>query len=1665
MAGSRSPRYRLDMTDDLVVAAASTDSLPRTEFASETQAERSIVELTRSQLSHALDAHVRGLKVYESLQNLNEVIGTQYGERVLFELLQNAHDAHDPDERGEVAIRLLVHGPGKGELLVANRGRPFTRSNLDAIRNIGISDKKIGEGIGNKGLGFRSVEALTDDVRIFSAEADAPAERFGGFCFRFATIAEIAAGLTEIGADDCTSDAVAKVVPRHLVPISVREQSEEVRRLSRKGFATVVCLPLNSKESVSLARKQVAAILESSVPVHLFLDRLKSLDVAVVEADGTAEKKILTRLVEPVWGEKGDRFRMERVTLSEGAELLLVRSTLDKDRVLKAVRESIGAAPALKRWLEWKGDAIVSAAVALGPSPVHPPRLFNFLPLDENAHSPLLGHVDAPFFADIDRRSIKPDLPLNRHLFEGVAEACAKAALTIVDEGLQILAAAAVDLAAWSGPHVPKIVAGFGALKRPLGKAEIWPTVPGGEEPWASFETLYAWPDARTRQLTPARVASAAEADILTDSLGEDRVARVKELASAVSLPLTPSGDLLCTWVEAAAGDILAKGRRYPGRWRDFYDDVLAVFSARGEPLRSLMGRRFLLGADDALVVATATGSEGSPPVFHRIGSSARGGPDRLPSPPSALSRKFRFLNGRVEVSEAAFRAFEKAELLRRYDPIEALQGLKGALSTNATETQRREALLWAFKVWRRSGGKATEDALGEAELHVPCIGGWMPGASALMSGSWSLTGRILERYLHEAAGASGDCRTKRKALLIGFPEWPKSGSDDRREDWLRFLALIGVKDGLQPIAGEMRRKSTPSAYWNYLFMMGEPRIGLNLHWTERSRGTSLSGPQTEYRLDGEIWRLPGQLEHDALSEGAREALSDLIVAYLREQGDAHFTFRISHWRGRGHESVELPTPLQLFLRNGKWPASVLSDEVVFAAPNASWSSTSARLIPPRFVPRFGAEHGRGSGLPEIMFDARIGMGDWSRPLSAPERLDTLAGALADLSAAERRDLRDQLRRAWSEIAEARAPLPPATRLVVDRAGGLDLCLPDSASPPPVYVTSERQGFAARALADAGEAVLDVGDANSAAVGDILAATGAYAVRLADAGDVQLLVDDATFEPSAEDPLLVVGELSWLSDVAALAHEFLGDSLELRTLPVAELDRRLRLVRVRYCSSFDLIVGGRILAFEGEESAHAVPHPRLPTLLVKSAGTLDVDILLEASASLTKLVGSRRNTLEIMLGRLQREGFQGGAATPSEDMLARAIRRDSGVVRDHFAATRGGLERRVTAVLPVVAFLAGREAADRLAVQHGRLGPALRLREWLKAELGDQAADDALAAIDENDDQRLIRRRLGFDFIAYGSILADLGYPPLNDEVEFRRLFSVFLAEVAPALRDRLRARYLEAWRAGDDLSRYVALRDFSFVRFNPAWALEREDIDLDFISTYAHDALTERIGTPDGSVMLAPFDSVAAGNRKLLTSRYARLGSVVRAWCRINGPERPALIASADPLPLARALDEAGLLDFEQLKAAGLPALLSRVAAWPATMPQSDDLGALGLTDAELEHEEREARRRASRPRRHEEPSNSGAVNSIRERRISHRSSPILQRPRSPPTRGGRAGAGRRGWLFRSRMTADARPPGRTRAPAPNGRTSRRKRCDRRWASRASGSRASICGCVTLRR
>lgn len=1514
-------------------------------------------ELASSQLEHALDARRRGLKIYESLKSLNEVIGTQYGDRVLFELVQNAHDAHNPDEHGEISIKLVVKDDLSGMLYIANRGRSFTFSNFDAIRNIGTSDKEIGEGIGNKGLGFRSVEALTDDPRVYSQIESQLNEKFYGYCFRFAYQDEIEDRLKKSGAPESIAAQVAQNISRYLVPLPLDEQPEEVLAFAAAGFVTVVELPLRSREAVELAKAQATALVNPDAPLLLFLDRVAKLNIEIIDSSGHVHQEKLTRQAREVdITGSAVPITLHEVKLNSSDPLLVFRRVLPKHEVLAAVQESIPFASNLKRWLEWKGDAVVSIAVGSRTHSIKAARLFNFLPMDGVFPTPIHGYVDAPFFADIDRRSINADLPLNNFLLEAAAETCAAAALTIAKNELAVPASSVVDLVTWSKHHVKKIVKGFVSLGQEFTSADIWPIVADRGSAWSNLDYLYAWPEVRTKILNPRRLAKEVDAEILLGTLGNERLVRIENLARSVSKPLEIHEAILCEWIVRMANVLAETKRTTKSMWRDFYDDVVTLFSATAVGLSALQGKRFLLDSNGRLLESTPEGSGTSEPIFVRqagIKGRKNSGP---PKPPSSLSRRLKFLDDKILLSEDALQAFEKAGLVRRYDALEVLGNVATSLGRRATDIQRRDSLQWAFRVWRETGGgRVVETALRRANLFVPTSSNWAAASEAFFSSSWTSAGRLLEPFLREAAEQSSDCAFQRDRLLTDYSDWPVTSTQDRKADWMRFLEILRVRDGLHPIAGKMRRSGTPSNYWHSLFLNGNPQLGLGPSWTSVARTMRLTYPQTEYSLQGECWRFPGQLEHEGLSPSAREAFSELIVAYLKENGDAQFEFEVVH--RRNFESEKLPTPAQVFLREAEWMLTFRRDEADLRRPRDSWSTLTPRQVPPRFVDRFAAEPGLRASAPTVLFDKRIGLRDWTSANTASERLISLADAVSDLSTAERRDLREQLRRAWADVSKENLSLPSDMKVVVEHATGLDCLKACSETLPVVYLTSERESFAARALIDQGAAVLDLGEADSLRVSTLLEQTGGFIPRPIDAGDVRLLVDDVSFEPAQSDPLLVAGARNWLSDAVVLAHEFLGDPFELRTLPPETVEQRIRQIRVRKCMHFSIVIGDHQVSSRGHERAHPFPHARLPTLVVEGTGDINIEMLVEAAPAITKLVGARRNTLETMLNRLIRHGFNGGAAGPTDEQYALAIHREVSIIRDHFAATRGGVERRVRAVLPIVHILVGADAADELAQRYTRLGPLFHLQNWLNQILGLERAETIWKALEETDEQIGLRRRLGLPFAEYNAALRALGYPPLNDEADFRRIFEVYLNDMRPALLDRVRRRHKASFLRGDNLESYLAHKELGFVSFVPDWPLTMEVLDKQVVEEHIHEVMEAVLGPDDLEIELPDFRRVTSANQKMALAAHPRMASLVRAWCRRFTSKLPELMDPSDGQPLVKALQQAGLFDFERLLPDQLPLTCKTIGAWPADMPATFDLVALSLTEADLDFEDREAR------------------------------------------------------------------------------------------------------------
>lgn len=72
-----------------------------------------------------------------------------------------------------------------GVLYVANGSRPLGYKNFEALCSIGLSSKRPDEGIGHKGVGFKSVLQLSSAPELYSV-VGSTSKAFDGFCFRFA---------------------------------------------------------------------------------------------------------------------------------------------------------------------------------------------------------------------------------------------------------------------------------------------------------------------------------------------------------------------------------------------------------------------------------------------------------------------------------------------------------------------------------------------------------------------------------------------------------------------------------------------------------------------------------------------------------------------------------------------------------------------------------------------------------------------------------------------------------------------------------------------------------------------------------------------------------------------------------------------------------------------------------------------------------------------------------------------------------------------------------------------------------------------------------------------------------------------------------------------------------------------------------------------------------------------------------------------------------------------------------------------------------------------------------------------------------------------------------------------------------------------------------------
>lgn len=110
------------------------------------------------------DSHKTPARGLSAIAEAERYLQQAYQGRYFFELIQNVRDANkEIDLDGEIFIEL-----NDKTLVVSNTGAEFNLKGIEGITTIGKSIKRSQDFIGFKGIGFKSIQEVTDEPRIIT---------------------------------------------------------------------------------------------------------------------------------------------------------------------------------------------------------------------------------------------------------------------------------------------------------------------------------------------------------------------------------------------------------------------------------------------------------------------------------------------------------------------------------------------------------------------------------------------------------------------------------------------------------------------------------------------------------------------------------------------------------------------------------------------------------------------------------------------------------------------------------------------------------------------------------------------------------------------------------------------------------------------------------------------------------------------------------------------------------------------------------------------------------------------------------------------------------------------------------------------------------------------------------------------------------------------------------------------------------------------------------------------------------------------------------------------------------------------------------------------------------------------------------------------------------
>ncbi|WP_157302170.1 sacsin N-terminal ATP-binding-like domain-containing protein [Thauera phenylacetica] len=1561
---------------------------------------------TRGEVEAYLSARGK-THIYDGARNLSQSVSDDYGDRFLVELIQNAHDAHEAGRAdGEIVLAFAPDECDHGCLYVANRGNGFTKPNLEAITNIAQSSKPVNEGIGNKGLGFRSVLQICSWPEIYSVRGAGGSGTFDGYCFRFAREPDIRRFLPP-GQDVGLADEIVQRMPFWHLPVYAQDRPGLVGRFARERFATVVRMPLDSPEARCSVEAQLGVLCSHPRPLHLFLDRVHR--IAIEGGDGRSLE--LLRRIESRW-DLPCGTRVERVRVGDEIYCIGTQEVPEGDFLVE-LEKSLALKQVPESWRKWRGAARVSVAVRIGAR-VEKGLLYCFLPLGDEGRAPFAGFVNANFYTKMDRSRVSDEIHLNRYFMSVAARVSARVIEFAITQNGEESPGVVIDLLCWSGRYSDEIRRALESGGSDFRSRKLLPVIAGGGAwNWAKAIETLVWEQPAEACISPQKVSTVCGARLLLDSLSDDRRKAVETFLGGYDCSFKPSPEVIATWVEQIASEMHA-GKAPPERWAELYDE--AALHLRKTP-EALFGKRFLLGVNGELIASqpadSATGRRRSadvyfPPVLS-VDADSDDAETRKSLPleafPKSLRDGFALLSRDVpwmkdDGGYRPARAFLlEGKLVREYDTRDVLRTLAGVTRSRTGDMTRMQALEWAFRLWssgRGSSGKETRDS----NFFVPTRGGWTSARDAMFSTGWSApNAKRLETFLNGAGADLPDLSEARENLLPGYKDWSLADVGSA-EEWTRFLSETGVRDCLRPVGGdnEINCEDRPWGLPQKIVNAAAKYVREDTlqSWRPSLEAAAKSTPHGTvlYRVQIALWRVPGQFDLQRLSTEQRVEYARQVARMLPHLGKEHLEGRLSR-PGRGAEwapNSVWKTPLGIFFEEMPWmPVRRAGSPVCeFVPPREARFFKTDEETAPRFIELVASEVARElDDLVSERLRMLAGLVVLNEPGDARKALSAYAEAarqrISDPKDVKR--FRELFSALWSEAVldsdglvlsgipvvvggEVRA-LDAGAKAVGNDDGSVTAYLFDEESP------------AKRQLLD--ELAIPYFDYGRDAMSETEALLDKLAPhrfkRISDE-PLSVLVDGFKVEALGDPPYLSEVFGSWIVDFIVCAAEHKGGVFFSST--------QKNLARIRRSASSLRFLTGRRVQIGMTSNVRDLPASlrggvvaRLGDCTVLVAQTAldmpDVSLLAGLAEQLAVGLEERRlaNGLEAAFLRLEQRLHGVDAQSPSEDDIAEAL----GTTVEGLAQTRRYARADLSSQVRFALVLA---CALERPLEREKLSQLMRVEDPAETDVQEVLGclGEALALSSHEILERLstvtnlhdLKDTFGLSLTQLNEAVRSMPgvFKPIRCEAANRRQFAAFLSQHAEALEERLRAAFAQAFEQREGMSDYVSLRDsVQAIEPDEDWFEKYEDLPTGVMQGCVEKWFEDHEVECPVETYALPLKHVRRENAARIRDFVGRHSRVLTAWIMSGAPEVTTRLRSTW-VEGASSVDECqssayknGWGDFRPLDDKEIAAWLGEEGLWPLGKPVSPLLEDWGVSESQVRDvqqtlaEEREERKR----------------------------------------------------------------------------------------------------------